>query len=488
MYFFKCIRLLLFYVGQAVFWIYTTVTRRRSIHREYLLLRLLEPHDFAKKFKKHDEVRRKYFYCQILNDMMTAVINSDLINLKWLACIIQCVNDELNNLDFQTFFRNADNSLKDTNLIILSCKYNSVQALDFIFDHGCTIIDNLSTKFGNTTWLPTDVDENQHNAFYYAIRSTNVNLLSILISKWPDNYFDSHKEELDEILSSANSELKLKNVPIDKSMELFVRDKLINLRFFSSPPNFQKNVKIRLDWIGKRAELVIKNIDLLKNYLFNNQNVNEKFLLIAKYITKDIHILKRQLKCTYDKLPWEEIEFCLATFISISRRYCKMNPLYIYVLKKRRLLRQLQYFSIVLQKEMSLISTNPNRYNLVSFPRLSREEIIEIITKSEPIFQELHNDFKEIRDYYSLEIINNSVNLALAVNPDETLNASLVITRSLLVIGEHLKNTLESPNLSDEASEHLLVSLSRNTREILAQARNYLSHEDSLIERKRDVT
>ncbi|GIY66772.1 uncharacterized protein CEXT_607401 [Caerostris extrusa] len=68
------------------------------------------------------------------------------------------------------------------------------------------------------------------------------------------------------------------------------------------------------------------------------------------------------------------------------------------------------------------------------------------------------------------------------VNPEDE-HGSLIILRSLQIIGENFKSTLQSPNLSKAAKYCLLSSLSKNTSEVIMRLRDSLSHEHSLEQR-----
>ena len=48
----------------------------------------------------------------------------------------------------------------------------------------------------------------------------------------------------------------------------------------------------------ERIGLVLQNIGLLKVEYNQREELDEKFLFVAKSITQNIQILKRQLKCT----------------------------------------------------------------------------------------------------------------------------------------------------------------------------------------------
>ncbi|GIX72959.1 ankyrin repeat protein [Caerostris extrusa] len=188
-----------------------------------------------------------------------------------------------------------------------------------------------------------------------------------------------------------------------------------------------------------------------------------------------MHVLKRQLKCTYDKLPWEEMEFCLISFIDYNTGQFEKDLVHASVMKKSRLLKQLELFSKHLQNEMDLILKDTSG-NITRLQTESHDVVISKVVEREPLFQELYDDYKEMRDFRSLEIISDHIHYALITNPKEE-NGCLVILRSLQVIGEHLKDTVESPNLSGATRERLLLSLSRNTREVITKLRDFLSHQ-----------
>ncbi|XP_044729552.1 serine/threonine-protein phosphatase 6 regulatory ankyrin repeat subunit A-like [Chrysoperla carnea] len=140
---------------------------------------------------------------------------------------------------------------------------NNVTILDYLFETNNKILDNLTVNIERKAILPNDEDDSCHNAFYYAIRTGNVDLLDKLINKWPGNYFAVHSRELDKIISLAYDELKLKNVPLLEEIEIFVEDVLINIRFFSDGSKQIQNAKEHFNNIRQRIELVLQNISLL---------------------------------------------------------------------------------------------------------------------------------------------------------------------------------------------------------------------------------
>ncbi|WP_410542495.1 ankyrin repeat domain-containing protein [Wolbachia endosymbiont of Tetranychus urticae] len=327
------------------------------------------------------------------------------------------------------------------------------------------MLDNQSPEA--STANTSQMNENQ---FYFAIRSSNLKLIKTLVAQCKSS------NKLDESLSQAYDELRLKNVPISDEIRIFVESTLIDLRFFSNTST--KQAQINKNSIRERIQLVLENINLLKTEYSNIKAVDEKFLFIAKFVVQNIHILKRQLKSTYDRLPWEEVEFCLVSFISSYMKRQEINLFYQASLNKFKILNYLETFGARLEEEIEGVNID----KLSDLPKLKREEVISEIISSSPEFEELYSDYQQIRDIHSLKKISNYINLALSADPKQK-EGQLVITRTLQVIGECLKNTLDSPKLSSTTSGLLLLSLPQNTRKILIDLRNSLSHAYSLSKR-----
>ncbi|WP_254229495.1 hypothetical protein [Wolbachia pipientis] len=327
------------------------------------------------------------------------------------------------------------------------------------------MLDNQSPEA--STANTSKVNENQ---FYFAIRSSNLKLIKTLVAQCKSS------SKLDESLSQAYDELRLKNVPISDEIRIFVESTLIDLRFFSNTST--KQAQINKNSIRERIQLVLENINLLKTEYSNIKAVDEKFLFIAKFVVQNIHILKRQLKSTYDRLPWEEVEFCLVSFISSYMTRQEINLFYQASLNKFKILNYLETFGARLEEEIEGVDVD----KLSDLPKLKREEVISEIISSNPEFEELYSDYQQIRDIHSLKKISDYIDLALSSDPKQK-EGQLVIIRTLQVIGECLKNTLESPKLSSITSELLLLSLQQNTRKILIDLRNSLSHAYSLSKR-----
>ncbi|XP_026674113.1 uncharacterized protein LOC113465041 [Ceratina calcarata] len=435
---------------------------------------------FEKEYKKlfDKETKRKRFYLLLLNELEKAMSDGDLNSLKKFDNFIGYINDIETTTTLKYFYDSGENPMENSNLIILACQYNKVEILKYILSNS-GIRNRLSLDIGKSAIEFKDQDEERHNAFYYSIRSNNVELLDTLIKKWPGDYFATYPEQLDEVLSSAYEELKLKNVSLSDEIQIYIENKLINLRFFSDNVKKNKNKNKALnnnfDNVKKRIELVLQNINLLTTEYPNTKKVDDKFLFVIKFIAQNIHILKRQLKSTYNKIPWEEMEFCLVSFVSSHVKQQELNLFYRAVLNKSKILDYLKNFAEVLGnvKEPEMFT---------HLPKGERPEIVAKIIDNYPQFEELYNDYQQIRDICSLQKMKDYVQLGSLIDPAEK-HARLIIIRILQVIGEHLKNSLESPKLSDFMNEVLLLSLSKNTRKVVINLRDLLSHAHSLKKR-----
>ncbi|XP_065565753.1 uncharacterized protein LOC136030611 [Artemia franciscana] len=264
-------------------------------------------------------------------------------------------------------------------------------------------------------------------------------------------------------------------------MEIFVENKLIDLRFFSNSFEKDKNVKSNFNSIRERIELLLHNVSVLRTEYCNREEIDEKFIFISKFIAQNIHILKRQLKSSYDRMPWEEMEFCLISFVSLHLKRQEINLFLNAILNKKKILNHLENFSGKLKEEKDYLETVDLK-TFAILPKLSREQVVSKIVSSFPQFGELYSDYQQIRDIHSLKKISDYIKLVLSADLKQK-EGELIIARVLQVTGEHLKNTLESPKLSKTTSELLLLSLPRDTRKIIIDLRNSLSHAYSLSKR-----
>ncbi|XP_065208838.1 uncharacterized protein LOC135837476 [Planococcus citri] len=450
--------------------------------RRFLSQSFASMDDFIEAYKKSflDKAKSKELYLLLLSELEKSVLEGNITNFKRLAKVVDYIGDVEGRTTLKTYSNDTENL---PNLVISACKHNQVDILVYIFGSR-KVFDSLSINVDdNHTVSPYEKDDSGHDAFYYAVRSGNAQLVDILISKWPGDYFAKRSDELDEVLARAYEELKLKNVTLSEEVEIFVENKLLSLRFFSnSSGQVRPSAKDVLSNIKERIDLVLDNIDLLKSEYLNGEKVDEKFLFVARFIAQNIHVLKRQLKLTYDRLPWEEIEFCLVSFVSSYMKQQEINLFYRAILTKTKMLDYLDSFAKKLEYDKAVIVDRPDYWTLAESRNLKRDQVVVEIVKNNPEFKELFDDYQQIRDIHSLETIGGYLNLALCADPKER-EGQLIITRALQVIGEYLKNTLESPKLSNSTAERILSSLSEITQKVIIDLRNSLSHSSSLLKR-----
>ncbi|GBO23214.1 Ankyrin-2 [Araneus ventricosus] len=423
------------------------------------------------KFNTLDEVSAKEFYIDILK---TVKVSLDKIQLlKHLSWLLNEISGYKSKENLQNYLETAKSRIEHFNIVIIASRSKATDALRHIFLDKNKTLYNLSCKIHNKVISPNDHDEFHHNAFYYAVRSNMTDLLRILIEKWPNNYFGEKLEELDYLMSKSYKELKLRNVSLRKEMELYIQTKILNIRFFHKTPE-DISTGNSTDHTKKRVDLVVENIELIKSTYWDS-DPDEEFILSAEFIAKNIHVLKSVLKSTYDKLPWEEIEFCLTIFMQRCKKNFKSNLVYNTVLTKKKLLLYLEEFSNVLQSEMENIANGDIKKQMTK-----RERVVENIIEKNPIFQDLYADYERVRDFCSLETIKDYTNLAVSADPS-TEEGKLLVIRALQVIGEHIKNTLTTPKLSIKTAHLLLYSLPFGTREVISKLRDSLLHDNFIV-------
>ncbi|XP_055942105.1 uncharacterized protein LOC129972127 isoform X1 [Argiope bruennichi] len=439
---------------------------------ELATITLKSRHDLLTKFKKLDEVSAETFYIDILKnikDFITVDKTHLLEHLNWLLYKIGKHKKEEN---LQHYFESAKTHFQNFNLIIIACRNKAIDALSLILGDKKKTLYNLSCKIHNSDISSYDLDEFNHNVFYYAIRSNNTDMLSLLIDKWPNKNLREDLEELDHLLSRSFKELKLRNVFLTTEMELCVHNEIFNIRFFHRNPNDVSSGN-SIVHIKKRIELLIENIKMIKSsYLYSDPD--EEFMLLAEFIVKNIHVLKSVLRSTYDKLPWEEIEFYLTIFIQFCKKTLGVNLVYNTVLKKEQILLYLEKFSHILESEKKNIE-NSDIKTLWKSLKLERDKVVENIIQNNSVFKNLYADYEKLRDFCSLETIQHYTDLANSADVSK-LEGKLLIIRALQVTGEHTKMKLYTPKLSGKTARLLLYSLPSGTRKVIEKLRDSLSH------------
>ncbi|GFS93161.1 ankyrin-3 [Nephila pilipes] len=422
------------------------------------------------EFRKLDDVSAKTFCLNILNLMKEVIHNDNVDSLRNFSSFLEHVN----RIKSEFIYYLETDQIGNFNLVALACQKKAIKVLEYLLSHQGKSLYNLIVHICESDHLLSDEDEFHHNALYYAIRSNLVGLLRILVDKWCEH---KNSEQLEDVLSKEYKELKLRRVFLKNEMELYVHNKILDIRFYQDNLNSNKGSGNAWIHIQKRIEMVHRDIDFLKMHYWDT-DPDDKFLVKAELIAKNIHTLKSLLKSTYDRLPWEEIEFILVIFILCCKNHSQTYLVYKCMLNKKKVLSYLESFSFALDHEERNLKTFDvlQLAKPIGRTKSIRDKVIKEITKNYSSFQELYTDYGRVRDFYSLETVKTYVDLAVTVDITKK-EGQLVVMRALQVMGEHFKNTLESPKLSDSTAELLLYSLPSSTRNVITKLRDSLSRE-----------
>ncbi|CAL1264164.1 unnamed protein product, partial [Larinioides sclopetarius] len=298
------------------------------------------------------ENKEMELFVEILTEVKTTIKDDDVDSFKVLIALVNHVTKALNCKTVRQYQQNACTNLGNVNLVCLASKSAAVKVLLHLLSDESSIC-SLPHLTKRSNLLPEEEDEECHNAVYYAIRSNKIEVLEILIGKWLDDYFKENSDGLYDILSEAFKDLMVRNVYVSEDMRVYIKKKLVDLRFFNetSPKKNRgslsdtKNLK---DVTLLRIDFVLNSITYLRKRFWNKEP-NEQFLLSSKYIAKYIHMLESSM-IFKDRLPWKEINFCLIIFIRSCQSCFKQYPLYHFVLNKHKLLKHLKKFAKILNK------------------------------------------------------------------------------------------------------------------------------------------
>lgn len=446
--------------------------------------------EFTKYLNDQSQEIRKSIYIHLLNEVPKTIVNNEFQKFLKTLAFLHISSNYDNEFDVHALHQENDCPVQSTNLIILCCKFNRTEFLKQLLIKNTAKMEVLLTNVDGRFPLPTNKDEEQHNAFYYAMRNGNIASLKMMLEHWPEKYFNQARpnvnQEIEEILAEALNELFIRNVDVSEEMLNFVSRKLFDLRFkfekFENVADLSRNCQIGGPnaQLKLRIDLVLQNIALIIEEYSDGKEFDEKLLFLSRSLAKDIHVLKRKLKSTYAVLPWEEIEFIIVAFVLSHTKREEINIFYLMTLRENKFFQHLKYFAEKLKSfSAQFINTN---YKTSVFPCTQRQLLVEELKNMDEKYSELINDFEEMKDAYSFKKIIDTINLVLEVDPLDP-NASLIVIRVLQTVGEYLKNTMESPHLSAKSVNMFLAAMPKNIQHLLITLRNSFSHAKGLIKR-----
>ncbi|CAG5074072.1 Similar to ANK1: Ankyrin-1 (Homo sapiens) [Cotesia congregata] len=410
-----------------------------------------------KEYRKNDEYYKAALLSEIISVATKNIISSGEIDdfKKYLQFIIGILNYEKEE-NPKKFNETIKDAIKNTNFIILACKYNKIDILTFMMDE--------KNQTYSSCCQPGNYDKENHNAFYYTIRDDRKDFIEVLLDEWP-GYVNS--EEVYRALADAYAEADLQMLTLSDELIMFIAERSIDHYFYSDDQE-DKNIIVSLPDIKARDEYS------------NSNDLNSILSLRSKFITYNINILKQQMKATYSKIFWEEIEFYLLAFVT-SRENSKVENMNLlkFLMPKSKLLHYLDLFASILENEMKNID-DQNLDTLKNYPRESRVKMVPKILKSNPKVREFYEDYQRVKDACALNLISHSVDISLNSYSDEkdkpvfldTKRGQMAVKRTLQIIAEMMKNNWESPNMTRSLSLLLLTTLSSRTRQIVVNFHN----------------
>lgn len=281
-----------------------------------------------------------------------------------------------------------------------------------------------------------------------------------------EHYVKCEPFQFDQLLSEFYEEINLKGIKLPEKLAIFAENRLIRTRLFETaqkPKNDFSRVLQRVDVLS----LLINDLNAQK------ESLDSVFFYINKIIALNIHILKKQLNFSYNLLPWEEIEFCLVIYMAnwLGQDITLVSNM---ILNRDRILQHLNNFHSALCNEKPKFSQSKMKFT-------NRSVIKSNILTNYPQFVDLYADYETLRDIYSLRRMQQYLQPVLSCHEEQM--KQFAVERTLQVIGENLKNTPESPNISSDTEERLLNSAPKNLKKVLTSLRNMLSHS-AILEKK----
>lgn len=269
------------------------------------------------------------------------------------------------------------------------------------------------------------------------------------------------------------------------------QQQIINERFLSKKSSHStKSADENHLQLQQRVKIVIDQINELP------VNIDYKYCMILQLITQNIHILKHALKYTYLDVPWEEMEFCLSLFLLNQKMDAHNDEHHLYYkmiinetflkMHLKNFKEKLGEFKIVKKKDTQFlwISKKENDYMFVNrTAQLTRDNVIHALRNSYRDYNNLLEGFSLARNIHSLKVILKYINVSCELNLIENHKKynQLVLLRTCIVIGEYIKNTTDSPNMSQEMSNILYQLSSNRLKDNMTWLRNSIIHTISFF-------
>ncbi|XP_026284808.1 uncharacterized protein LOC113210854 [Frankliniella occidentalis] len=254
------------------------------------------------------------------------------------------------------------------------------------------------------------------------------------------------------------------NLPLSEDMKRFVMSNLLSLRYGLSRADPTSDVPPAPDALVRWHELWGR-VDFMLEYSRRLQDELERLqgrerapgsadhsVMLARVCALALHSVKAAFLATYDKVPWEEMEYLLVMFIEGCTIYPTLAHL---VATAPSTAAHLRCFRERLEKYVLVHRAEPDQEaamrRLKKEPRKERAALLGAVVDS--ALTDLRKDFALLRDWHSLKEINQTLGVtceALLSLEDDAWSAWgwLGLRWALFVVGERVKYSWLSPNLS----------------------------------------
>lgn len=138
---------------------------------------------FTEQFSKFTDNKSRDVYLRLLTELSHSIEENNLDCFQKYSKYLKTITDTTCIDKLKDLFA-TDNPFQFSNAIILASKFSAANILQRVLANYNKILDNLAAKLGRSPIRPEDVDEQQHNAIYYAFRSGNVDIAKALIEFW----------------------------------------------------------------------------------------------------------------------------------------------------------------------------------------------------------------------------------------------------------------------------------------------------------------
>lgn len=369
---------------------------------------------FSKKYKKMNDSKKKKFFYELMDQMRCTLTDTgDFDSLRrctekfsQILCSERTDEEALRNW-FQEVFSskvrpielNSEESSSTDKMStresgeIRRCSENTSKEISV--ENGAEgLTPNLikEEQTNNLIGVSNECEENSDSCAVENVETNNDMFKSLYelicagdikeINKFLVNN-ELSNEEVYGLVIEVYSQLKIRNVRLSDAVDHHLQMKIIGERLFNHSHRVLTAGTVPAEnQILARVELVLDVIDKLFNADVNETEVDLKYIFLCKFLAKNIYVLKRRLRCTYDTIPWEEMEFFIAIFVQINTKSRRMYWCYRWLLTRAVFELRLKHFRdvIVVSTPMmqklcegqALMLPNVPRYHAIANPnRLS---------------------------------------------------------------------------------------------------------------------